>query len=132
MECRPSDSGESHYLSGAFTLKTADPFIPVLCYTGRRFPPLVLPAPESDDDGPDDSELYEVRIMDNDFNTYGEVMEIVMLTLNISAKEAFAVAWEVDHMGSCAVAHAPREEAETIASMIRTIGIEVRVDRLGP
>jgi ATP-dependent Clp protease adapter protein ClpS len=51
-----------------------------------------------------------------------------MLALGISEQEAYAAAWEVDHKGSCVVAHAPRETAEVIAGVIRIIGIEVRVD----
>ena len=43
------------------------------------------------------SELYEVRIIDNDYNTYQQVMDISMLALAVSEDEAFAIAWEVDH-----------------------------------
>jgi ATP-dependent Clp protease adapter protein ClpS len=76
----------------------------------------------------DNDALYEVKIIDNDFNTYGEVMQITMSALGISEELAFAVAWEVDHAGFCVVAHAPHEEAQAIASVIRTIGIEVQVN----
>jgi hypothetical protein len=34
----------------------------------------------------------------------------------------------VDHLGSCAVAHGPFEAAQTVADLIRTIGIEVQVN----
>ncbi len=79
-----------------------------------------------------DEELYEVRIIDNDHNTYGEVIQITMLALGISEEKAFAVAWEVDHHGSCVVAHAAKEEAEEVAGIIRLIGIEVQVNPRWP
>jgi len=71
-----------------------------------------------------------VRIIDNDHNTYQEVIEITMLALDIIEEDAYAIAWEVDHRGSCVVAHAPKEAAEAIASVIRVIGIEVNVNRI--
>ncbi len=80
------------------------------------------------DDSSDDLQLYEVRVMDNDYNTYQEVMDITMLALGLDAEQAFSVAWEVDHRGFCVVAHAPWEEAEALANVIRTIGIEVQVN----
>jgi len=66
--------------------------------------------------------------MDNDHNTYQEVMDVTMLALGIGTDDAYAVAWEVDHRGSCVVAVAPFEEADAVAAVIRTIGIEVRVN----
>ena len=103
---------------------------PFHLYTGKRFPPVRIRGDRPDEDSTDREEFYEVRIIDNDYNTYQEVMEITMLALNIGLEEAYAVAWEVDHRVSCVVAHAPREEAERIANIIRTIGIEVQVNPL--
>lgn len=101
---------------------------PVLLYTGRRFPHVIVPGPSGEDDSADAETLYEVKIIDNDHNTYQEVMQITMLALGVQQEQAFAIAWEVDHFGSCVVAHAPKEEAEEIAGLIRTIGIEVHVN----
>ena len=103
---------------------------PVNFYTGTRFPPIRIPEPPNQDESETEGELYEVRIIDNDYNTYQEVMAITMAALRITEAQAYAVAWEVDHKGSCVVAQAPREEAEAIAEMIRTIGIEVEVNRV--
>ena len=69
-----------------------------------------------------------MRIIDNDFNTYQQVMDVSMLALGISEDEAFAIAWEVDHSGYCVVAHGPYDQAEAVAATIRTIGIEVQVN----
>lgn len=100
----------------------------ILFYTGRLFSPLVLGIDFSRGESSEDKELHEVRIMDNDYNTYREVMDVTMLALGISEEQALAVAWEVDHRGSCVVAVGPYPEAEVVANIIRTIGIEVQVN----
>ena len=100
------------------------------CYTTRRVAPIRLGDDPEDERSQDTRDLYEVRIIDNDHNTYQEVMEICMLALGVTEDEAFAIAWEVDHRGSCAVARAPRETAEAVADAIRVIGIEVQVNPL--
>lgn len=100
-------------------------------YTTRKFPPRRIQPPDEQDDSSKQNELFEVRIIDNDYNTYQEVIDVSMLALGISEEEAYAVAWEVDHLGSCVVAQAPLETAEAIASVIRTIGIDVQVNPLG-
>jgi len=101
---------------------------PILFYTGRLFSPRVLGIDSSRGESSEGKELHEVRIIDNDYNTYREVMDITMLALGISEEQAFAVAWEVDHRGSCVVAVGPYPEAEVVANIIRTIGIEVQVN----
>ncbi len=100
----------------------------VLCYVGRRFQSGTLNEASGGKDSPEPSELYEVRVIDNDFNTYQQVIDISMLALGVSEDEAFAIAWEVDHTGYCVVAHGPYDQAEAVAATIRTIGIEVRVN----
>jgi ATP-dependent Clp protease adapter protein ClpS len=106
-----------------------NPGVEIYCYTSRRFEPIRVPRKQEESDSQEE-ELYEVRIIDNDHNTYGEVIEITMLALGISEDKAFGVAWEVDHHGSCVVAHAAKEEAEELARIIRLIGIEVQVNPL--
>ena len=100
----------------------------ILCYVGRRFRSRTLNKASDGKNSPGPSELYEVRIIDNDFNTYQQVIDVSMLALGISEDEAFAVAWEVDHSGYCVVALGPYEQAEAVAATIRTIGIEVQVN----
>ncbi len=98
-------------------------------YKARLFDPIVLKSADRDDpDLEDPEDVHEVRIIDNDYNTYEEVMEITMLALGVDEDAAFAIAWQVDHRGSCVVAEAPRDEAEATANVIRTIGIEVEVN----
>jgi ATP-dependent Clp protease adapter protein ClpS len=97
-------------------------------YTTRRFDP-PKKKPESDDtNARKDDDQYEVRIIDNDYNTYDEVINIVMLALGVTFEEAYAAAWEVDHMGSCVVAQGPWDTCVEIASIIETIGIETQVN----
>jgi ATP-dependent Clp protease adapter protein ClpS len=100
-------------------------------YTTRKFPPRRFQSSDEQDDSSKQNELFEVRIIDNDYNTYQEVIDVSMLALGISEEAAYAVAWEVDHLGSCVVAQAPLKTAEAIASVIRTIGIDVQVNPLG-
>jgi len=106
----------------------AESSIPLECYTIRRVPPVEIGSEPREDDSSDAEDLYEVRIIDNDYNTYAEVMQITMQALGISEEMAFAIAWEVDHVGSCAVAQGQHAEAEAVARIIRTIGIEVQVN----
>jgi ATP-dependent Clp protease adapter protein ClpS len=113
---------------GRFQVLNEDESVPVFFYTGRRFPHITVCNPAVEDDTADTKPLYEVRIIDNDHNTYQEVIEIAVLALGISEEQAFVIAWEVDHLGSCVVAHAPKGAAEEIAGLIRTIGIEVQVN----
>jgi ATP-dependent Clp protease adapter protein ClpS len=101
------------------------------CYTRRRGPYVTIdrdPEDRGPADSTDDSRLYEVRIIDNDYNTYQQVIDVTMMALGIDRDQAFVIAWEVDHAGSCVVAVAPQRPAESIADAIRSIGIEVQVN----
>jgi ATP-dependent Clp protease adapter protein ClpS len=102
------------------------------CYTSRRFPGIRLD-PRTESKRPDGNaqSLYEVRVIDNDVNTYQEVIEISMAALGVTLEEAYAIAWEVDHRGHCVVAVGPLDVAEAVAAMIRTIGIDVHVNPVG-
>jgi len=106
----------------------AESSVPLECYTIRRVPPVGIGSEPREDDSADVEDLYEVRIIDNEYNTYAEVMQITMEALGIGEEMAFAIAWEVDHVGSCAVAQGQYAEAEAVAQIIRTIGIEVQVN----
>jgi len=104
---------------------------PIHAYTGRRVPPVKLEIPQDDESGPEEHELYEIRIINNDYNTYQEVIVVSMVALGVNEAQAFAIAWEVDHYGSCVVAHGSYRAAQEVASVIRTIGIEVQVNPVG-
>ncbi|MDH5657191.1 MAG: ATP-dependent Clp protease adaptor ClpS [Spirochaetia bacterium] len=72
-------------------------------------------------------EIFKVIILDNDYNTYQEVIDICMEALNISFEEGMKIALAVDNNGFAEVLHAPKNEAEKTANVIRKIGIEVQV-----
>ncbi len=76
---------------------------------------------------PPTGELFRVVIIDNDYNTYEQVILICMEALGVDYLHAYRIALAVDSNGKAEVAQAPREEAERIAGIIRSIGIEVRV-----
>jgi ATP-dependent Clp protease adapter protein ClpS len=111
--------------TGTFTTPAAMHF-----YTGRRFSAVTLGRESDEEPRSSNEDLYEVRIIDNDYNTYEQVIRICIAALGINESQAFIVAWEVDHYGSCVVARGPYEEAEAVARVIRTIGIEVQVNRV--
>ncbi len=75
--------------------------------------------------------LYRVVIIDNDHNTYEQVILICMEALGVDYMHAYRIALAVDNNGEAEVAQAPQPEAERIADIIRTIGIEVRVLPVG-
>ena len=71
--------------------------------------------------GPGD--IYRVTILDNDTNTYQEVIDICMKALQIDYEEALRIALAVDHNGRAEVLHAPHSEARRIAAETRTISL---------
>ena len=74
--------------------------------------------------------LFRVVIIDNDTNTYDEVIAICMQALSIGFDEAFQIALAVDNNGKAEVFHGDEASAFRVAEVIRTIGIEVRVEPL--
>lgn len=73
-----------------------------------------------------------VRILDNTWNTYDEVMRICIVAIGCTAQEAYDIAWTVDHEGSAVVLESDEPTANHVAAIIETIGIEVRVERMAP
>ncbi len=106
----------------------------LLCYKSGIVPPVSSEGDKDDPKEKDGQDRYEVRIIDNDYNTYEEVIKISMFALGIDFEEAYAIAWEVDHIGSCVVANGPWSECMEIASIIGRIGIETQVNpvKIGP
>lgn len=76
---------------------------------------------------PASNERLYVVIIDNDTNTYEQVIRICMKALQISEQEAFQIALAVDHNGEAVVFEGTRAEAQAVADIIRTIGIEVQL-----
>lgn len=101
-------------------------FTAVLPEIECRENPFQNPAPAP----PEGSGLYRVVIIDNNHNTYQQVIEICMEALGIGFDQAYHIALAVDNNGMADVMHAPRPQAEKTASVIRSIGIEVRVEQI--
>lgn len=68
-----------------------------------------------------------VTVFDNDYNTYDEVILILMAATGCSHQEAWIEAWEIDHLGKSTVHHSTEEECRITASIISEIGIRVEV-----
>ena len=76
---------------------------------------------------PTGPELFAVVIIDNDHNTYQQVIDICIEALGVDFDHAYRIALAIDNNGEAEVLHAPRAEAERVADVIRTIGIEVQL-----
>ncbi len=73
---------------------------------------------------------WGVVVYDNPVNTWDEVIGILQKATGCSLEEAHMETWEVHHQGRSLVHHAEREECDRVAAVIRTIGIQVAVDRI--
>ncbi len=74
-----------------------------------------------------ESDFFRVVIIDNEHNTYQEVIDICMKALGITIQEAFQIALAVDNNGFAEVFEAPYEEALRVGKIIEQIGIEVQI-----
>jgi ATP-dependent Clp protease adapter protein ClpS len=72
---------------------------------------------------------WNVTVYDNDYNTYEEVMMILMAATGCSAQEAYIEAWEVDHLGKSVVHVSSQDDCRIAASIISEIGIQVEVGK---
>lgn len=70
-----------------------------------------------------------VTVFDNDFNTYEEVIMILMAATGCNAHEAYIEAWEIDKLGKCVVHHSSEDDCRMAGSIITEIGIEVEVSQ---
>ena len=68
-----------------------------------------------------------VTVYNNDFNTYDEVIAILMLATGCTFDEAYLEAWEVDHLGRSVVHHGKETDCQKAADIISKIGIQVEV-----
>lgn len=72
---------------------------------------------------------FKVVVLNNDHNTFDEVIRILMRAvpgMTLAAAEGHAN--EIHVSGSTVPFTGPRERAEAVGAVIRTIGIEVRVE----
>lgn len=71
-----------------------------------------------------------VIVFDNPVNTFEQVISILQKATGCSLEEAEMETWEVHHLGRSIVHHGDQAECERAASIISTIGIAVKVEKL--
>lgn len=71
-----------------------------------------------------------VIVFDNPVNTWDEVILILQKATGCSLEEAYNETWEVHHTGRSVVHHGDLDECNRAAAIIRTIGIEVVVEKV--
>lgn len=72
---------------------------------------------------------FKVVVLNNDHNTFDEVIRILMRAVpGMTRDAAEGHANEIHVSGSTVPFTGPRERAEAVGAVIRTIGIEVRVE----
>ena len=77
----------------------------------RRFPP------------------HKVVVHDNDYTPFDAVTKILLKAVpGMTAERAYALTMEVHTTGSAVPFVGPKERAEAVAAVIRTIGIKVTVE----
>jgi ATP-dependent Clp protease adaptor protein ClpS len=75
---------------------------------------------------------HKVVVHNNDFNTFEEVTKILLKAVpGISFTEAVAYTEEIHNTGAAVPYTGPKEQAEAVAAVIRTIGIKVTIERDG-
>ncbi|MBI3971533.1 MAG: ATP-dependent Clp protease adaptor ClpS [Chloroflexi bacterium] len=72
---------------------------------------------------------HKVVVHNNDYNTFEEVIQILMKAVSgMSLPRAQALANEIHTTGAAVPYIGPKERAEAVAAVIRTIGIKVTVE----
>lgn len=70
-----------------------------------------------------------VTVFNNDYNTYDQVIGILVVATRCSMDEAYMETWEVDNLGKSVVHQASEDECQKVAAVISTIGIRVDVSK---
>jgi ATP-dependent Clp protease adaptor protein ClpS len=72
---------------------------------------------------------HKVVVHNNDYNTFDEVIRILIKAVpGMSYDRAAALANEIHTTGAAVPYVGPKEQAEAVAAVIRTIGIKVTVE----
>jgi ATP-dependent Clp protease adaptor protein ClpS len=73
---------------------------------------------------------YKVVVHNNDYNTFDEVIAILLKAVpGMTLERAQALANEIHLTGAAVPFVGPKEHAEAVAAVIRTIGIRVTIER---
>jgi ATP-dependent Clp protease adapter protein ClpS len=79
------------------------------------------------DSGTGRGDCWVVTVFNNDYNTWDEVVDILIKATGCSVDEAHMETWEIDNLGKSVVHHGEKEECVSAAEVIRQIGIRVEV-----
>ena len=72
---------------------------------------------------------HKVVVHNNDYNTFDEVIKVLMKAVpGMPYEQAVGYAYEVHNTGAAVPFCGPKERAEAVAAVIRTIGIKVTVE----
>ena len=91
-------------------------------------PPKERTKPRTNDTSPGGGG-WQVVAFNNDYNTFGEVIEILIIATGCTREEAEIETWEIDRFGSCIVHRADRTECERVAGIISSIGVKTEVEK---
>lgn len=86
--------------------------------------PLLEREPVRDSPG---TERWMVVIHNNETNSFGEVVAILMVATGCDFREAMTETWEADTFGRASVHFAPKPECELVAEIIGRIGVKTEV-----
>lgn len=90
-------------------------------------------APEKIDlSTPHPAKRWMVVIFNNDTNTVDEVQTILQLATGCDEEEAYIEMWEAHTFGKASVHFAGKDECESVAEIIRSIGIRTEVTQEWP
>lgn len=89
--------------------------------------PGTIERPEVQDGQTAGGNHWIVTVFNNEYNTWDEVVFILMAATGCSEDEANIETWEVDNLGKSVVHHGEQQECQTAAEIIAQIGIRVEV-----
>jgi ATP-dependent Clp protease adapter protein ClpS len=92
----------------------------------RSAAPSIIERPEISD-GTGHGDFWVVTVFNNDHNTWVEVVDILMKATACTSDEAEIETWEIDTLGKSVVHHGDKDECQSVADVIRQIGIRVEV-----
>lgn len=70
---------------------------------------------------------WMVVIYNNEYNTFDEVVEVLMKATGCTLDKAYMNAWEAHNYGQAPAHFADRDECEIVAAMISLIGVRTEV-----
>ena len=92
--------------------------------------PLTIERPELVERPSEQAEKdWIVTVYNNDYNTYEEVVIILMMATGCPIEEASMETWEVDNLGLSVVHHGREDDCRAAADIIAKIGIRVEVTK---